>query len=72
MIVILVVAGLKQWLSLPHIEVAINDEALLHLYSLFNLFAGFAITQPNMPGWWYAPVAVCLTVIVAQFLHICL
>ncbi len=43
-----------------------------YLYSLFNLFAGFAITQPNMPGWWYAPVAVCLTVMVAQFLHICL
>ena len=29
MIVILVVAGFKQWLSLPHIEVAISDEALL-------------------------------------------
>lgn len=29
MIVILVVAGLKQWLSLPHIEVHISDEALL-------------------------------------------
>ncbi|DBA97003.1 TPA: hypothetical protein ACH3X1_015286 [Trebouxia sp. C0004] len=29
MIVILVVAGFKQWLSLPHIAVAISDEALL-------------------------------------------
>lgn len=29
MIVILVVAGLKQWLSLPHIEVLISNEALL-------------------------------------------
>ena len=25
-----------------------------YFYSLFNLFAGFTITQPNMPGWWYA------------------
>ncbi|KAL3134216.1 hypothetical protein ABBQ38_006651 [Trebouxia sp. C0009 RCD-2024] len=23
-----------------------------YVYSIFNLFAGFAITQPNMPGWW--------------------
>ncbi len=29
MMLILVVAGLKQWLSLPHIEVSIDDEALL-------------------------------------------
>ncbi|KAL3140482.1 hypothetical protein ABBQ38_004739 [Trebouxia sp. C0009 RCD-2024] len=23
-----------------------------YVYSIFNLFAGFAITQPQMPGWW--------------------
>eukprot|EP00891_Asterochloris_glomerata_P005171 jgi/Astpho2/5171/Aster-04755 len=23
-----------------------------YFYSLFNLFAGFAIQQPHMPGWW--------------------
>ncbi|DBA99141.1 TPA: hypothetical protein ACH3X3_011764 [Trebouxia sp. C0006] len=23
-----------------------------YLYSVFNLFAGFSMTQPNMPGWW--------------------
>ena len=25
-----------------------------YMYSLFHLFAGFVITQVNMPGWWYA------------------
>ena len=23
-----------------------------YMYSLFHLFAGFVITQVNMPGWW--------------------
>ncbi|DBA66686.1 TPA: hypothetical protein ACH3X2_002151 [Trebouxia sp. C0005] len=23
-----------------------------YVYSIFNLFAGFTMTQPNMPGWW--------------------
>ena len=23
-----------------------------YMYSLFHLFAGFVISQVNMPGWW--------------------
>lgn len=41
----------------PNIKLAAVCSA--YFYSLFNLFAGFTITQPNMPGWWiwfrYAP-----------------
>ena len=36
----------------PNIKLAAVCSA--YFYSLFNLFAGFTITQPNMPGWWYA------------------
>lgn len=25
-----------------------------YMVSLFHLFAGFVMTQPDMPGWWYA------------------
>lgn len=28
-----------------------------YMVSLFHLFAGFVMTQPDMPGWWYAPLA---------------
>ena len=24
-----------------------------YMVSLFHLFAGFVMTQPDMPGWWY-------------------
>ncbi|DBA79271.1 TPA: hypothetical protein ACH3X2_007820 [Trebouxia sp. C0005] len=34
----------------PNIKLAAVCSA--YFYSLFNLFAGFTITQPNMPGWW--------------------
>lgn len=27
-----------------------------YMVSLFHLFAGFVITQPNMPGWWYVSI----------------
>ncbi|KAL0018676.1 hypothetical protein WJX77_002041 [Trebouxia sp. C0004] len=34
----------------PTLQLAAVGSA--YVYSLFNLFAGFAITQVNMPGWW--------------------
>ena len=29
-----------------------------YMVSLFHLFAGFVMTQPDMPGWWYACLAL--------------
>lgn len=46
-------AGMMAVALTPNIKLAAVCSA--YFYSLFNLFAGFTITQPNMPGWWYAP-----------------
>ena len=53
-----VVAGMLCVALTPTLQLAAVCSA--YLYSLFNLFAGFAITQPNMPGWWYAATPVHL------------
>ena len=43
-------AGMMAVALTPNIKLAAVCSA--YVYSLFNLFAGFTITQPNMPGWW--------------------
>ena len=45
-------AGMMAVALTPNIKLAAVCSA--YFYSLFNLFAGFTITQPNMPGWWCA------------------
>ena len=45
-------AGMMAVAVTPNMKLAAVCSA--YFYSLFNLFAGFTITQPNMPGWWYA------------------
>ena len=55
-------AGMLAVALTPTIQLAAVCSA--YLYALFNLFAGYSITQPNMPGWWYVlscPSPVSLT-----------
>lgn len=44
------IAGMLCVALTPTLQLAAVCSA--YVYSIFNLFAGFAITQPNMPGWW--------------------
>ena len=44
------IAGMMAVALTPNIKLAAVASA--YFYSLFNLFAGFTIAQPNMPGWW--------------------
>lgn len=48
--VIWAIAGMLCVALTPTLQLAAVCSA--YVYSIFNLFAGFAITQPNMPGWW--------------------
>lgn len=43
-------AGMLAVALTPTLQLAAVCSA--YLYSMFNLFAGFSMTQPNMPGWW--------------------
>ena len=52
-------AGMMAVAVTPNMKLAAVCSA--YFYSLFNLFAGFTITQPNMPGWWYA--SICPTTV---------
>ncbi|KAL3150185.1 hypothetical protein ABBQ32_000044 [Trebouxia sp. C0010 RCD-2024] len=47
----------------PNIKLAAVCSA--YFYSLFNLFAGFTITQPNMPGWCRGMVGWIVLILVA-------
>jgi len=57
------VAGMMAVALTPNIKLAAVCSA--YFYSLFNLFAGFTITQPNMPGWWYVPLPCTASIIQA-------
>lgn len=39
-----------------------------YMVSLFHLFAGFVMTQPDMPGWWY--VHLPLPLLCQPFTHV--
>ena len=43
-------AGMIAVALTPNLKIAAVCSS--YMYSLFHLFAGFVITQPNMPGWW--------------------
>ena len=43
-------AGMIAVALTPNLKIA--AVATSYMVSLFHLFAGFVITQPNMPGWW--------------------
>lgn len=58
-------AGMMAVAVTPNMKLAAVCSA--YFYSLFNLFAGFTITQPNMPGWWYASPHASLPI--AEYLH---
>jgi len=49
-ITICLTAGMLCVALTPTLQLAAVCSACL--YSLFNFFAGFAMTQPKMPGWW--------------------
>lgn len=43
-------AGMIAVALTPNLKIA--AVATSYMVTLFHLFAGFVITQPNMPGWW--------------------
>ena len=43
-------AGMIAVALTPNLKIA--AVATSYMVSLFHLFAGFVITQPNMPSWW--------------------
>ena len=43
-------AGMIAVALTPNLKIAAVCSS--YMYSLFHLFAGFVITQVNMPGWW--------------------
>ena len=51
----LAVAGMIAVALTPNLKIAAVCTS--YMVSLFHLFAGFVMTQPDMPGWWYAPLA---------------
>lgn len=48
--VVLAAAGMIAVALTPNMKIAAVCSS--YMYSLFHLFAGFVITQVNMPGWW--------------------
>ena len=47
---VLSAAGMIAVALTPNMKIAAVCSS--YMYSLFHLFAGFVITQVNMPGWW--------------------
>ena len=47
---LLCTAGMIAVALTPNMKIAAVCSS--YMYSLFHLFAGFVITQVNMPGWW--------------------
>ena len=48
--IVLSAAGMIAVALTPNMKIAAVCSS--YMYSLFHLFAGFVITQVNMPGWW--------------------